>query len=58
MGSTGAKAIAEAMKAKKERIWKVFMVDVFWIINQSRNKVGSVKDGTCVCFLDVRKSVR
>ena len=30
LGSTGAKAMAEAIRAKKERIWKVFMVFSCW----------------------------
>ena len=43
LGSTGAKAIAEAIRAKKERIWKVFMVLLGSIKVRSRCKAGNIR---------------
>ena len=44
LGSTGAKAIAEAIRAKKERIWKVFMVLLGSIkVVRSRCKAGNIR---------------
>lgn len=51
LGSSGAKAIAEAIRAKRETNWKVFMVILLLVSNQSDNKKGVVKGGAQVRVL-------